>query len=387
MNLCDTEKCTGCGACDASCPGRCISMQLADNGFKYPVVNSGNCIECGLCEKSCHILHPQTKKPASAIITATYISDDTALNNSSSGGIGYALSEYVLKTGGIVFGAAYDERLNVNIIEVSDTEDLYKLQGSKYVQSDTNNTYPKVKKHLIDGKKVLYFGLPCQIGGLYAYLNNTDTKNLITCDLLCGGGPSPEVLKKYISYLENKYNCKVDNLNFRSKKYGYGYLMHELHFNNGKSRLLYGTDASYIKSLGAGYIRSSCFGCPYASAERIGDLTIGDAWGLKADKDILNKGVSLIMINSAKGESIISKIKDNLIMQERTADDLFKSQHHSIGKEKKKPSNYDSYFKDYVTLDWKSFSDKYLKSKSLKQRILDGVPPALFVKLNNTLRK
>ena len=217
MKLCETEKCTGCGACFNSCPKQCISMRESDNGYKYPVINQEICIDCGLCSKNCPILTSYKKNYPITLFSAIYKSDDAALLNSSSGGIAYALSEYLLNSGGIVFGAAYDDNMNVKHIEIQDKKDLYKLQGSKYVQSDTGNTFSKVKGCLSDGKKVIFFGLPCQISGLYSYLGSFNTENLYTCDLLCGGAPSPGVFKKYINYLEQKYKSKAENLNFRSK--------------------------------------------------------------------------------------------------------------------------------------------------------------------------
>lgn len=386
MELCDLKKCTGCGACFNICPRQCISMQVSDNGFQYPIVDQSICSQCGLCSKNCPAIHPQIRNTPIAVFSATYKSDDHALRNSSSGGVAYALSKYVLDIGGVVFGAAYDTHMTVKHIEITDCRELYKLQGSKYVQSDTGDTFSKVKKYLTENKTVLFIGLPCQIAGLYSFLNHVSTENLITCDMLCGGVPSPGVFSRYISYLEKKYQCEIENLNFRSKKYGYGYLLLQL-MSNGKSHLLYGNDAAFLKSLGAGYNRNSCFDCEYASLERVGDITIGDAWKLKAESNLLEKGISLVLINSLKGEKLFSNIKENLIYLERNIDDVTRSQHASIGRKKVKPSDYDNYYRDYKVMEWGNFAKKYLRPQSLKQRILDSVHPVITLKLSKIVRK
>ncbi len=97
----------------------------------------------------------------------------------------------VIEHGGVVFGSAYDEKFMPRQIYVTNINDLQKLRGSKYVTSDTQNTFPKVKKFLEEGKIVLYTGVPCQIGGL-----KKDYDNLYTIDIICHGVPSQKIFKK-----------------------------------------------------------------------------------------------------------------------------------------------------------------------------------------------
>ncbi len=361
-------------------------MKTFPNGYQYPVMDQNICVDCGICAKSCPVLHVPQKHEPMAVFSATYKSDDRALLKSSSGGIAYALSKYVLDQGGVVFGAAYDEHMSVKHVCVSKMDDLHKLQGSKYVQSDTGTTYSEVKKYLAENRTVLYFGVPCQIGGLLSYLKGKEYPNLITCDLFCAGTPSPGVFQKYIEYLESKFGSKVEHFNFRCKKYGYGYLS-QLQLSNGKSRILYGKDAYYVQSGGAGYNRKSCLDCEYASLERIGDLTIGDFKQLKVDAEKKKKGVSMILVNTLRGEEILSRIQNELIMQERNMDDVRRSQGCSISKKNRKPQDYDDYFADYQKMGWGEFSKKYLASKSMKHRIIANLHPAIVFQIKKVLGK
>lgn len=96
-----------------------------------------------------------------------------------------------------------------------------KIQGSKYVQSDINNTYTQVKTYLKNGKWVLFTGTPCQIAALKSYLKK-DYSRLLTADLICHGVPNADFFKGYIRHLEDKLRGKVIDFKFRDKSKGWG---------------------------------------------------------------------------------------------------------------------------------------------------------------------
>ena len=123
---------------------------------------------------------------------------------------------------GVVYGAAYDHDLKVSHIEVTETSEAKRLQSSKYVQSDIGNTYKQAKLKLQEGHIVLFTGTPCQIAGLYSFLDKT-YENLFTIDLVCHAVPSPLLFEKYLEWYGNKIGEKVESYNFRSKqKRGWG---------------------------------------------------------------------------------------------------------------------------------------------------------------------
>ena len=198
------NECCGCGACYNICPKKAIEMLEDEEGFKYPKINADKCVRCGLCEKICPSLNSQIKSKESIEIKTigTYSNDLENRSNSSSGGIFSELARYIIEEKkGMVYGAGFNERFKVIQQGISDTINLEKLRGSKYVQSDTEETYSEVKKDLEEGKYVLYTGTPCQIMGLKNYLKKPYEK-LYTCDIICHGVPSPKVFRKYISEIE-----------------------------------------------------------------------------------------------------------------------------------------------------------------------------------------
>lgn len=48
----------------------------------------------------------------------------------------------------------------------------------------------------------------------------------------------------------------------------------------------------------------NCYYCRYATDKRVGDITIGDAWGSDLKEEIDN-GISLIMCQTEKGEELL----------------------------------------------------------------------------------
>lgn len=196
INIKEKETCCGCMACVQKCPRACIEMVEDNEGFFYPRVNMDLCIDCHLCEKSCPVIN-QAEKKTPIIVYAATNNNENILKESSSGGIFTLLAEKILLEGGIVFGAAFNDKWEVCHIHVEKKEDLCKLRGSKYVQSRIGSTYKEAESFLKQNRKVLYSGTPCQIAGLKKYLRK-DYDNLFCVDVICHGSPSPGIWKSYL---------------------------------------------------------------------------------------------------------------------------------------------------------------------------------------------
>ena len=283
------ERCVGCKSCEQSCPKHCISMVENNEGFWYPSVDEKSCIECKLCLKRCPVENTDFHRNTPKKVWAWRNKNDADIMRSASGGAADSAAKAVLQMGGVVYGAAYDEQLAVSHIEVTADAERKKLQSSKYVQSDPKDGYAKAKQRLAEGKKVLFTGTPCQIAGLYAFLGG-NPENLYTVDLICHGVPSPKFFKKYLEYQNKQTAGRVIYFNFRSKdKRGWGtqYLLKTKTKTKTKTKAL-SLDRYGKHFMDGDCYRESCYQCAYANTSRVGDLTVGDFWGIAKSHPDLN---------------------------------------------------------------------------------------------------
>lgn len=224
IRLVDHASCTGCMACRQKCKRNAISV-IYEKGFAFPYINQEMCVGCGRCVQACPVLNvrnvPGNTHEKESVCLAAWNKDAGVRMKSSSGGAFSAMAEKVLAQKGVVFGAAWDERMNLRHKYVGDVAELDSLRRSKYVQSDTLDTFNEVRDFLKEGRAVLYCGTPCQIAGLTSFLDYKDYSNLVKVDVVCQGVPSGLMLKKYISEIERKHGVKVLDANFRSKTYGW----------------------------------------------------------------------------------------------------------------------------------------------------------------------
>lgn len=303
------SKCTGCRACEKICPKGAISMTEDPEGFLYPEVDEEKCVNCDLCRQVCPSLS-RPKGLRGEIKAAIHREDDKRMG-SSSGGAFIALAEAVLEDGGVVYGAAFDEDFKVHHIEVSDEENLKRLRGSKYAAGEFD-IHEQVEKRLLEGRKVLVSGTPCQIAGIRNYIERRLEESRLTklylCDIVCHGIPSGRIFESYLEMKEKENKSTVDHVNFRNKEKGWNRQSLEIGFANG-NRYLAGTDEDpyYILYFANICDRPSCHECPYASFNRISDITLGDYWGIEQSEHPFTdekKGVSLVLINTEKGKEL-----------------------------------------------------------------------------------
>lgn len=309
------EACTGCSACMNICPTDAIRMEYDAEGFLFPIIND-NCICCGKCLNICPVQNqlPLHKTPASY---AVWANDEIRLK-SSSGGMFTLLAEEILNRGGIVFGAAYSKDFQyVYHMWVDKTDGLQALRSSKYVQSEIGFAFRDVKAFLNAGKTVLFSGCPCQIAGLYAYLGK-DYGNLYTVDLICHGANSVSAYQSFLKeFSEGKDIKQVD---FRDKHFFPWSTSLIIHFKDNTYKKSGFKDVRWYNAFLEGIVnRKCCYNCPYACAERISDLTLGDCWQvsrINPDYDD-HKGTSLVLVNSDKGSVIFSSLKAKMQLCEK----------------------------------------------------------------------
>ena len=186
-------------------------------------------------------------------------------------------------------------------------EDLWRLRGAKYVQSDLGETFRQVRRSLERGP-VLFSGTPCQVDGLYRYLGKRP-ENLITCDLVCHGVPSPGVWEDWIAFLRTERPAELRSVRFRDKVNGWKDSHMTLSYDNGavESRPFY--DTGYGHAVGrALFLRRSCYRCPYASTDRPGDFTLGDFWDLNDLEEQQRWGIILLLVNTPHASYILDQL-------------------------------------------------------------------------------
>ena len=325
--LCERKYCTGCTACASVCPKGCITMAADEDGFLFPVVDAEKCVSCGLCEKVCPIITPLEKPVNEPAAYAAYSRDEAMRLSSSSGGVFTEFARAVLKDGGAVFGAAYHGEFEVAHICAENEADLARLRGAKYAQSDLGDSFRDVKRRLEQGQKVLFSGTPCQVGGLKAFLRK-DYEKLLTVDFVCHSVPSPMAWREYV-----KYRARQDNdgempraINLRDKRTGWTNYQYSNLFTyaDGHTHTARSGESLYMKLFVGDYInRESCVNCRFKGYSRVSDLTIGDFWGIWeiAPEMDDNKGTSVMLVQTPRGQGLLDRIADQLILKSVTLEE------------------------------------------------------------------
>lgn len=310
LELLFDEHCAGCYSCQSVCPKKCISLTCDNRGYRYPIIDKDACVNCHLCEKVCPLRHDREEN-GECKAYAAFCKDEADRVESSSGGIFSLISRAVIQNGGCTVGAVYTDSFQVKHVVV--TDDISKLRGSKYLQSEVDFIYMEVKELLKADERVLFSGTPCQVAGLKSYLQ-IEYENLITVDVACHGVPSAVIWNKYLDYLTKKYKSKIASINLRDKSTGWKGYSVSVAFQNGKKYTKLAEDDPFMKLYRSNLcLRPSCYNCKFRGLNRVSDITLADFWG--ADRIIPemddDKGLSLVLTHSQKGEEIIRTLQSN----------------------------------------------------------------------------
>lgn len=328
--VCKINECSGCRACAESCPRHCIN--IVDSVYSINAqIDESLCIHCNQCERVC----PNINKPIRTVpilFKQGWVASELRCS-SSSGGAASAIIASFIQSGGYVASCLF-KRGTFAFEITNDLETAKRFAGSKYVKSNPEDIYKKIRERL-STDKVLFIGLPCQVAGVLNYVGKDLQENLYTIDLICHGSPSPKILCVFLE----QYNIKLSDLSdiqFRRK-------------NNYQLK----TDEKYIGTKGVmdnysiGFLNSlfyteNCYNCQYAKLERVSDITLGDSWGTKLSQAEQKQGVSLILCQTKKGEKLLRM--SNLQLYDVDPSIAIKH-NHQLEHPSLKPSVRDAFFK------------------------------------------
>lgn len=360
------EDCCGCNACGDVCPKNAIIYKTDKEGFWYPSVDIEKCVDCHLCEKVCPIINVDELKKNDFELPKCFVAENKSIDvvfDSTSGGIFSALASFIFKEKGYVGGAIFNDDFSVRHYISANKEDLHALRSSKYLQSNLEGFFTEVKKLLSNGEKVFVCGSPCQMAALRAFLKK-DYADLFIADYICRGINSPKVWHKYIDSFEERYGSKVIYAKAKSKEYGWHKLTQKVILENGKHVYEPVDVSNFTKgylTTGA-YCRPSCYECKFKGFPRIADITLGDFWGISEfdkswDKDL---GISLVMINSEKGEKFFEKIKNRLNYRSLTFEQCSKNNPSLYSSLNPPKVNRQEFFEDLDKMSFEDIAKKYI---------------------------
>ena len=348
-SICAKKECSACQACLNVCPVQAISMREDECGFVYPVIDSELCIDCESCKRVCPSLTDTLPFNQPFKAYAGWIKDTENRHFSTSGGVAYALSKYIIEQGGVFCGCRWSVDHAEHAIAESVSE-LHQFQGSKYAYSNVGNIYKKIQDFLNKGRKVLFVGTGCQVAGLRSFLKKT-YDNLITVDILCHGIPSQKALRDRIKTIQRENGQKlVVDVRFRDKVIDQTHTNVKYTFDDGFFfSIPTGRDAFYLGFDSNHLLRENCFECKFAQPRRISDITLADYWGYYPTKlNMLSyrEGVSLVIVNTERGKEILQSIPS--LQKEVRKYEQAKVGNPSLNKPQHKPVGYQEFWAKYT---------------------------------------
>ncbi len=329
INILNKSDCVGCGACADICNKQAIEFKIDNEGFWYPSVIKEKCIDCGACETVCPVIQSdklnKTNEKEPIVYSAYHTNHDVRFV-STTGGLYSALAEKILEEKGYIGGAVWTNEFGAKQIISNTSQDLPRLRGSKYLQSDSKGFYLSVRDCLRRNEKVLVCGCPCQMAALRSFLRYKEYDNLIIVDFICCSINSPKVFKEYIKTLEKQYNSRVVNYHPKNKEYGgWHSFSFKATFENGKVYHKKGMEDNFTQSFIGSHMaaRPSCFECRFKKIPRVADITIADFWGIEKFNKKMDSpdGTSLVLLNNKKGKEFFESLGNKVVFEEQTIEE------------------------------------------------------------------
>ena len=314
----NSNICVGCQACVEMCPYHAIGFSYSMWGEGKAYIDETKCKKCGLCERICPSKNISFNAPAKTVY-ATF--SKTNRDTGSSGGIFFELASRFISHGGIVYGAAFDEHLKLVHTKATNNSELMRLCKSKYLHSDMAGVYTEIHELLKNNVKVMFVGTPCQVSAVKNLFLPKYKEHLLLVDFLCHGTGTQKIFDICLNEEQKKKNGKIVDFTFRAKtrkaEHSFQYILKK----HGKKKIVsgYSFEFPYYNSfLKYNIFNEYCYECNYSMNSRVGDITLGDFWGIQNHNKKLNDkdGVSMLSINTQVGKDCFDQISPNCVVYE-----------------------------------------------------------------------
>ena len=294
--VCDIGMCNGCMACVNSCQFNAIHVKKAINSYNA-IIDGDLCVGCNKCSDVCprndtHLPLAHPKKWVEG-----WAKEREARAKSTSGGVAAAILYAFIRNGGFVCSCSFVDG-EFKYILTNEEKLIAGCIGSKYVKSDPNSIFKPLLAKLKKGYKVLFVGLPCHVAAIKSFIDPCYHNRLYTIDLICHGTPSPTILEDFLND-KGVTLSEIENISFRNKMS----FRREEYESIDKSGQIDCYSYLFLKKL---IFTENCYSCQFATINRISDLTLGDSWGTQLGKDEVSLGISLMLVQTSKGDELIN---------------------------------------------------------------------------------
>lgn len=330
-NVCKESQCTGCMACLEVCTKNAIEIRDTLRNYNA-VIDPAKCIKCGACQRICqnnNIINAE--KPIAWFQGWAKSAKQRAV--SSSGGFAVTLAKHFVNRGGLVCSCVFSEG-SFHFEFAENENEVERFTGSKYVKSNPQGIYKKIKWCLQEDREVLFIGLPCQVAAVKIFAGERLLKKLYLVDLICHGSPSPKNIEQFLS--EAGYHlAELIQVGFR-KKDVFRVTGNE-HYVDSPG--VY--DCYSLAFLNCINYTENCYSCCFAKSERVSDITIGDSWGSNLSQEEQDKGISLALCQTDKGKRLLQDAEVELFPVDLENAIEY---NHQLERPSVKPDSYDEFF-------------------------------------------
>lgn len=198
-----SENCVSCGVCSASCPKGAIQMEyIVRDGLYKPVIQEKSCIQCGVCLKVCPAANYWNDKSVMGEYSKLLLAHSTngrVRHWATSGGVINEIVRYLLDQEIVsrVLMVGYDQASEIEasgiwITKDNDLKECPRNYASRYVVVPLLEKLREYNKK----EKIAVVGTPCQIRAI-SHWGELQNNKIFRIGITCSGGMSYKATEQY----------------------------------------------------------------------------------------------------------------------------------------------------------------------------------------------